>query len=506
LTSGNNTTNQKVYTTASIAPAPNALVTLAVLGHRSAGATSSPKISGGGMTTWEEVATVTLDPLSTPLKRLTVYRAMSASPGSGSITIAFENNVSNAQWIVSQWQGVDASGTNGSGATVQTGSGRANTVTGLTVTLAPFQNAGNVAYGVFAVRSSTPAVTPGAGFAEIAEHASSESPAADLQAQWTSNDNTINATWPSANGAGLGIEIRAGQGGVTPEDPPQEDPPQEEPPQEDPPQEEPPPVTTGPDPLKCTGYPQPRVWLESQAWWDNSGLAIPSKVGSHIHMGMCWPVDAEGGSAIVSDGAQLDIRYMVHDQIGATNYQRWSTDGGVFFKEALEIPTAADATVWYSKWLDVGPLSTGRREFKFHLNIPNNAEGARQFVTSGWQLCVRSCSPSYRSGHFTEGSGWYDDGHDYANVSFRSALPVRPVSGTWTFTIRTSRAFGGVYVDPDFHHGSAGTTIATYTSSGSKTVTINTATLSNGPHRLVLLSHDGKNGGVLVVAFTVANP
>jgi hypothetical protein len=136
-----------VYTTASISPAPNALITLAVLGHRAYGANPSPVVTGGGMTAWEEVATTTFDPLSGPLKRVTIYRAMSVSPGSGPITISFENSVSNAQWIVSQWQGVDLTGENGSGAIVQTGSARADAVNGLTVTLASFENANNVAYG-----------------------------------------------------------------------------------------------------------------------------------------------------------------------------------------------------------------------------------------------------------------------------------------------------------------------------------------------------------------------
>ena len=42
LTVGNNTVNQKVYPTASIAPAANALITVAVLGHNSTAAPPSP--------------------------------------------------------------------------------------------------------------------------------------------------------------------------------------------------------------------------------------------------------------------------------------------------------------------------------------------------------------------------------------------------------------------------------------------------------------------------------
>ena len=114
-----------------------------------------------------------------------------------------------AQWIVSQWGGVDVSGVNGAGAIVQFGSSAADAVNGLTLTLAPFGNVNNVAYGVFSVTSKVPAITPGAGFTEIAEQASAESPLSALQAQWTTNDNTIDATWANLRGAVLGFEIKA---------------------------------------------------------------------------------------------------------------------------------------------------------------------------------------------------------------------------------------------------------------------------------------------------------
>ncbi|HEU5183561.1 MAG TPA: PKD domain-containing protein [Gemmatimonadaceae bacterium] len=210
LTAGNNAVNQKIYTTASISPAPGALVLLAVMGHRAYGANPSPIVTGGGVTGWDEVATVTFDPVGSPLKRVTLYRAMSNTPGSGPITITFANAVSNAQWIVTQWEGVDGSGTNGSGAIVQAGTARADGASGLTVDLVPFQRAGNTAYGVFAVRSSVVAITPGSGFAEVAEVPSAETPFSDLQAEWGTNDPTIDASWTSLNAAALGVEINAG--------------------------------------------------------------------------------------------------------------------------------------------------------------------------------------------------------------------------------------------------------------------------------------------------------
>jgi hypothetical protein len=61
------------------------------------------------------------------------------------------------------------------------------------------------------VTSNAAVVTPGAGFAEIAEQPSGESTPGDLEAEWTINDNTIDGVWgTSKNGAALGIEIKAG--------------------------------------------------------------------------------------------------------------------------------------------------------------------------------------------------------------------------------------------------------------------------------------------------------
>jgi hypothetical protein len=160
------------------------------------------------MTSWTQVASVDYDPIGLPLGRLVVFRAMSASPGSGPITITFSGNVSNSDWIVSQWTGVDQSGTNGSGAIGQIGSARGDAVTALSVPLVAFANANNVAYGAVGARLNAPAITPGSGFTEIAEVTPGESTL--LEAQWAKNLNTIQASISIAkNAAILGIEIKA---------------------------------------------------------------------------------------------------------------------------------------------------------------------------------------------------------------------------------------------------------------------------------------------------------
>ncbi|HKE91712.1 MAG TPA: hypothetical protein VKB45_15365, partial [Gemmatimonadales bacterium] len=207
LTVGNNTVNQKIYTTASIAPAANALITVAVLGHNSTAALPSPTVTGGGMT-WTVVSSVVFDGVATPHKRLTVYQAQSATPTSGPLTITWTSSVSNCQWIVMQWAGATG--------IVQSGSVQGDAVTGLTVNLAAFANSSDVAYGVFGVAKAAPAVTAGSAFTLDAEQGSLESPAADLASESATNLPSVSATWGSANAGAIALEIAAGQSGPPP--------------------------------------------------------------------------------------------------------------------------------------------------------------------------------------------------------------------------------------------------------------------------------------------------
>ena len=209
LTSGHDPTNASTFTTASITPAANALVTVAVLTHQSSSAAPSPTLTGGGMASWTVVASVAYNG-NTPLDRLTIYRAMSASPGSGPITITSSVTVSNCQWIVSQWSGVDQSGTNGSGAIVQNASASGAAVTTLTASLASFASGNDVAYGAFGVANATAVVAAGSGFTTIDQQPSGESSIGDLFAEWAVNTPAVTATWPSKPAGALGVEIKAG--------------------------------------------------------------------------------------------------------------------------------------------------------------------------------------------------------------------------------------------------------------------------------------------------------
>ncbi len=679
LASGSNAVNLKIYTTASIAPEPNALILVAVLGRRS-GTPLTPTVTGGGMATWTPVASVDYGTVTTPQSRLVVFRALSATPGSGPVTITYSSSISNATWIVAQWSGVDPSGVNGAGAIVQSGSSPTDAASVLSTTLGAFADPSDAALGLVGASLNGPAVTPGAGFTEIAEPTSGESTV--LEAEWSANLNLIGASLTSAkNAAILGIELKASAGGgggggggggstvsptlskvepdlttitagsgtstitVTVKD------------ANDQPisgatvvlsatgagntltqpadttdangvatgsfsstiagtktlsataagtgiaQKPIVTVTPGPvsasrstvtaapgtiapgtgtstvtvtarddngnpisgaavvltgssgsvtqpggptnasgvttgtvssaveetitisaeiggvpitqaatvrvvvppvvDPLACTGYPEPRIFMESQAWWDSGGLAIPTNVGHHIHVGMCWPVNPDGSDALVDGILHLDVRILLHSQIGRTNYLRFQDASGSL---SLKIPLVigpADTTVWVPVDLDLSLWGTGRREAHITANIQSNVDGKRQFNSTGWQLCVRACTPTYRKGPWTEARGWYE-GHDYQNARFFSLLPVAPVSGLWTFNVRLVQAGpGGVFIDPNFHAGIEGTRLADGGFSGF--LTVDTRSLTNGTHRLVLVASDGKSAGVQLITFVVAN-
>jgi Invasin, domain 3 len=211
LTAGSDITNQKIYTTASIAPAANTLVTIAVIGHTSTAASPSPTVTGGGMSAWVEVATTTFNSVATPLKRMSIFRAMSAAPGSGPITISFPTTESNAAWVVSQWSGVDQTGTNGSGAIVQTVTNRADAVSSIGASLAALGSPNNVAYGVVGTNGSAVGINPGAGFTEISEQKPAEGTATIIAALFGTNQTAPSASWTGSFAAAiLAVEIKAG--------------------------------------------------------------------------------------------------------------------------------------------------------------------------------------------------------------------------------------------------------------------------------------------------------
>lgn len=125
--------------TASHTPASNTLQLLAVEAWDPLGATlpTFSSVTGNGLT-WVAVGTLT----SGGILRHSVYRALGASPSAGATTINI-SILANCSWCLVEATGIDTSGTNGSGAIVQTVTNQSASATTLSATLAAFANSNN---------------------------------------------------------------------------------------------------------------------------------------------------------------------------------------------------------------------------------------------------------------------------------------------------------------------------------------------------------------------------
>lgn len=299
-----------------------------------------------------------------------------------------------------------------------------------------------------------------------------------------------------------------------------------------------------PDPVNCTGYPEPRIYLENQSWWDpqQKNWNDPNHPGTgevgHIHMGMCFPLYQR----LSGDTVHLDVTVKLHDIPGTPGRIVAGFYGDVPGPDLPSVPRCQTGDCTYTVPLDVRLTQlqySGWREFMIFLPITNyNADGSfntKQYNVTRWSVYVdRPQPPSPTAGacpacvEDAGGDSWYRSGGSaYARVNIkRSSIPwdeatgnLKPVSGVWRPTVEYTTPGEFAYIDPAFHAvpPSKGT-IVVEASSGPETkqFAIDTTTLANGLHRLVIGSSlhsaassvgpEGTNTGVLVIPFLVNNP
>lgn len=219
LTLGSNAAPALTFNTASIAPGNNRLVLLAVavswvasqgtppaqtITFNGTGLTFEP-IRASGVEYWQDGAT------ANEWGALYLYRALGAAVTAGTITIAAPVDMDDAAWSVVEVDHVDTSGTNGSGAIVQSAESTGAGVNTLLATLAAFSSPNNITYGAFG-HSDIGAVprthTPGAGFTELHDTGVAYS---GIGTQWRPDNDTTVDTTLSATASGVGgiaIEIK----------------------------------------------------------------------------------------------------------------------------------------------------------------------------------------------------------------------------------------------------------------------------------------------------------
>ena len=170
-------------------------------------------LSANGLT-WVNIANVACQ---SGWDNVSIWRAMGASPTSTTITITHTTSQEGCEVHVCEFTGVDTSGTNGSGAVVQSATNGPASGTSLTVTLAAFGSANNATFGAFGrLNGSVSVQTPGSGFTEAFDNGNDYGDwAAMMHAIYQlANDTTVDSsTAGTYNVGGVAIEIKAAAAG-----------------------------------------------------------------------------------------------------------------------------------------------------------------------------------------------------------------------------------------------------------------------------------------------------
>jgi hypothetical protein len=301
------------------------------------------------------------------------------------------------------------------------------------------------------------------------------------------------------------------------------------------------PVGAGPNPETCEGYPEPRVFLENQSWWEaQPGPASHPGTGKqgHIHIGTCFPLY----QTVTGTGdLRFDVKIQLHNMPGTAVNLRLAAYGDA--QHETTVPNKgkwtcpqADCTVWTTATFPLSkPDFSGWREFHVFL-IVNNADGKKQYNITRYYLTLANGKPAGtldKTGTFTNywasspgGDSWFNS--DFPTTKYAKAvigrndfpytadLKPKPVSGIWTPEVRFTVPEGFAYIDAALHASppNKGTVVYEQLHVTSPTTTrlrIDTTRLTNGTHRLLLgscnpIPVEGKHCGTLVVPFLVANP
>jgi len=191
-------TEPATYATASITATANRLVLIGIMmASTAATVPSAASVTGGGLT-WVEVGAAGGLLYNADKRRLQVFRALGAAPSAGALTIALSPALSTTigcMWsVIESSADVDTTGTNGSGAIVQSASNFSGSATSLIVTLAAFGDAtNNAAVGFFGSNANN-TWTPGVGFTELGD-AGQDSPTLSITSEYqTGQDLSVDAT------------------------------------------------------------------------------------------------------------------------------------------------------------------------------------------------------------------------------------------------------------------------------------------------------------------------
>jgi hypothetical protein len=222
----------------------------------------------------------------------------------------------------------------------------------------------------------------------------------------------------------------------------------------------------------------------------------------------------------------LDIRLTMYENPGkltSLTVQIFGDYGAVEVAKKTFSPALICSTEQCQWWVHLNADTTrvpadGRQEWRIRPNI-NEPDGKTMVGSTGYQTYLANGQPrnDYRATDLTEARGWYTNvGYTVARMD--SNLPMKPVSGLWSFKVSLKPGAGGITVthhvvllDANLEADIPGTVLKEGSGEWSGTITLDTRALPNGRHRLLLRSDadaaaGSTNSGGLVLQFTVQNP
>lgn len=205
LTGSGTTSPTTSVNTASIAPTGNRLVLATVQGGSGGGtAPPVPTLTGNGLT-WVQVATVTFTDGATETFRLTVFRAMGASPSAGVVNIA-HTTAPNASlsWTIREYPDVLTTGTHGANA-VRNPVSATGTGTAVSRAMAAYSDATNNGADFSVGTLTMPTITPEAGGAWTGY--TQQTWFAAMRVMWRLGEDTTATATLSASAAWAAIAI-----------------------------------------------------------------------------------------------------------------------------------------------------------------------------------------------------------------------------------------------------------------------------------------------------------
>lgn len=287
-----------------------------------------------------------------------------------------------------------------------------------------------------------------------------------------------------------------------------------------------------PPELAGLDYPEPRVFLETQDWWQETGFnaTTPSLESFafdsiHVHMGINFPLREVFQLPPAGSSLPWDYLAQWHENVGATVRQvrggmvgqtNTCPDDGIpsdpNYKgvKVTDVNQRHAGAIPYSVGkVDCWRDEVGPREFRFTADTTSTF-GKREYQSFGAITCLNSATCA--AGGVTA-RGWYE-GPGYTNVTLKNAVSAHALAAgsvlqpgsTVSYSLDQGAVWGFALIDANIHAGVLGTVAKPLTRGTSGSFVM--PTLAAGDHVLLLggiepVAGGKANGGILRVPFRV---